>query len=141
MESGEALPPATEGEEHLRRLIQVGRALVSYLDLESVLERVLDVARELTGARYAALGVLDEQRRELERFVTVGIDEETRREIGELPRGRGVLGVLITDPKPLRLSEVGEHPHSFGFPLGHPPMHGFLGFPSLSGASRTGTSI
>ena len=62
MESGEALPPQTEGEERLRRLIQVGRALVSDLDLESVLERVLDAARELTGARYAALGVLNEQR-------------------------------------------------------------------------------
>ena len=131
MRSSEALPAVIEGEERLRRLIQVGRALVSELDLESVLERVLDAARELTGARYAALGVLDEQRRELERFVTVGVDETTRREIGDLPRGRGVLGVLITDPKPLRLSEVGEHPRSFGFPVGHPPMHNFLGVPIL----------
>ena len=129
MESGEAFPAATTGEERLRRLIQVGRALVSDLDLESVLERVLEAARELTGARYAALGVLNEQRRELERFVTVGIDAATRREIGDLPRGRGVLGVLITDPKPLRLSEVGEHPRSSGFPTGHPPMHSFLGVP------------
>jgi signal transduction histidine kinase len=129
MESGEALPTAADGEERLSRLIQVGRALVSELDLESVLQRVVDAARDLTGARYAALGVLDEARRELERFVTVGIDEATRREIGDLPRGRGVLGVLITDPKPLRLSEVGEHPRSFGFPAAHPPMHSFLGVP------------
>jgi len=131
MTSGEAAPTAAGGEERLQRLIAVGRALVAELDLESVLERVLDAAQELTGARYAALGVLDEERRELERFVTVGIDDAAREEIGALPRGRGVLGVLIRDPKPLRLAEVGDHPHSFGFPAGHPPMHSFLGVPIL----------
>ena len=68
------------------------------LDLEAVLEQVLEAARELTGARYAALGVLDEDRRELERFITRGIDDEARRAIGDLPRGRGVLGVLIDAP-------------------------------------------
>ena len=83
---------------------------------------MLEVARELTGARYAAIGVLDERREQLERFLTAGIDEETHRAIGDLPRGRGVLGVLITDPKPLRLADVGAHPQSFGFPLAHPPM-------------------
>ena len=119
------------GEDQLRRLIQVGRTLVADLDLDSVLERVLDAARELTGARYAAIGVLDAERRELERFLTVGIDEETRSQIGSLPRGRGVLGALIRDPKPLRLDDVGTHPHSFGFPAGHPPMHTFLGVPIL----------
>jgi len=115
--------------ERLRRLLDVGRSLVSELDLEILLERVLDVARELTGARYAALGILDERRRELERFLTRGIDEPTHRGIGELPRGHGILGVLITDPRPLRLAEVGDHPRSYGFPLGHPPMHSFLGVP------------
>ena len=87
------------------------------------------MARELTGARYAALGILDEDRRELERFIYVGIDEETRAMIGDLPRGLGVLGELIRNPAPLRLREVGEHPRSHGFPPGHPPMHSFLGVP------------
>ena len=81
------------------------------------------------GARYAALGVLDEEKRELERFLHVGIDERTRRAIGPLPRGRGVLGELIRQPKALRLADVGEHPRSYGFPAGHPPMKSFLGVP------------
>lgn len=78
----------------LLRLIEVGRSLVSELDLESVLARVLEEARELTGARYAALGILDERRHELERFLTAGVDGDTRAAIGELPRGRGILGEL-----------------------------------------------
>jgi two-component system, NarL family, sensor histidine kinase DevS len=116
-------------EHRLRRLIDVGRGLVAQLDLEAVLSEVVDVARELTGARYAALGILAEDRRELERFIYVGIDEETRAKIGDLPRGHGVLGELIRNPSPLRLSDVGEHPRSYGFPPGHPPMHSFLGVP------------
>ena len=118
-------------ERASRRLIDVGRSLLSELDLEAVLDRVLETAAELTGARYAALGVLDEERRELERFLTRGIDEATHRAIGDLPRGRGVLGVLIDDPRPLRLADVGEHPRSYGFPPGHPPMATFLGVPIL----------
>ena len=116
-------------EHRLRRLIDVGRGLVAQLDLEGVLREVVDVARELTAARYAALGILDENRRELERFIYVGIDEEARAQIGDLPRGRGVLGELIRNPAPLRLGEVGAHPRSYGFPPGHPPMHSFLGVP------------
>ncbi len=115
--------------QRLRRILEVGRAVVAELDLETVLERVLAEARDLTGARYAALGILDDERRELERFLTLGFDEATRRTVGELPRGRGVLGVLISDPQPLRLADVGEHPRSYGFPLGHPPMRTFLGVP------------
>jgi signal transduction histidine kinase len=122
---------AEQREQRLRRLIEVGRSLVAELDLEAVLQRVLDAARELTDARYAALGVLDEERRELERFLTVGIDDATHRMIGDLPRGRGVLGVLISEPRPLRLDDVGRHPRSYGFPLGHPPMRSFLGVPIL----------
>ena len=90
-------------EARLRRLLDVGRSLISELDPEAVLDRMLEVAQELTGARYAAIGVLDERREQLERFLTRGIDEETHRAIGDLPRGRGVLGVLIHDPQPLRL--------------------------------------
>jgi signal transduction histidine kinase len=102
---------------------------VAELDLESVLRRILDAARELTGARYAALGVLDEERRGLERFVFVGIDEQTRGRIGPLPRGQGILGELIRNPEPLRLSRISDHPRSYGFPAEHPPMETFLGTP------------
>jgi signal transduction histidine kinase len=125
-------------ERRLRRILEVGRAVVSDLDLETVLKRVLDEARELTGARYAALGILDDDRRELERFLTVGIDADTHREIGALPRGRGVLGVLIEEPQPLRLSHVSEHPRSYGFPVGHPAMASFLGVPIRVGGESYG---
>jgi two-component system, NarL family, sensor histidine kinase DevS len=113
----------------LPALVELGRSVLAESELETILERVLDAAREFTGARYAALGVLDASRRELERFLTVGIDDETRRELGEPPRGHGVLGELIREPKPLRLPDVGAHPRSYGFPIGHPPMTTFLGVP------------
>jgi signal transduction histidine kinase len=116
-------------EARLRRLLEVGRSLISELEPEAVLQRLLGVARELTGARYAAIGVLDERREGLERFLTAGIDEDTHRQIGDLPRGRGVLGVLISEPRPLRLADVSVHPRSYGFPLAHPPMTTFLGVP------------
>jgi len=113
----------------LARLVEAGRALVSSLDVEEILDHLLNVARELTGARYAALGILDERHERLERFLTAGIDDRTRERIGDLPSGRGVLGVLISDPRPLRLREVAAHPASFGFPPHHPPMTRFLGVP------------
>jgi signal transduction histidine kinase len=119
----------TLDEHRLRRLIDAGRLVVSELELDAVLERLLEAARDVTSARYAALGVLDQGGRGLDRFTSLGLDGETRRRIGPLPRGKGVLGVLITDPRPLRLTEVGEHPRSYGFPEGHPPMHTFLGVP------------
>jgi signal transduction histidine kinase len=119
------------GEGALRRLLDAGRSLVAHLDLERVLEDVLEIAADVTGARYAAVGVLDADRTRLARFVTRGIDEETHRAIGELPRGRGVLGVLISEPRPLRLAHVGEHPRSYGFPAHHPRMDSFLGVPIL----------
>jgi signal transduction histidine kinase len=128
MESSEQ-PAQQVEEERFRRLIDVGSSLLSELDLEAVLRSVVDAARELTGARYAALGVLDRERRELERFINTGIDEATRRQIGNLPRGRGVLGELIREPAPLRLRDVNSHPHAYGFPPGHPPMRSFLGVP------------
>ncbi len=119
-------------------MLEFAREVVSTLDLDLVLQRVLETARELTGARYAALGVLDEQRDHLERFLTVGIDEETKRKIGPFPRGHGVLGELIRHPVPLRLEDVGQHPRSYGFPLGHPPMQTFLGVPILIGETAFG---
>ncbi len=105
--------------------------MLEELDLDTVLERVLDAARELSEARYAALGVLDESRTELSRFITRGIDDATYAAIGSPPRGRGVLGLLIEEPVPVRLADVGHHPRSFGFPPGHPPMQAFLGVPIL----------
>ena len=110
-----------------RNLLELAGSVLEELDLDAVVDRALASARELTGARYAAVGLLDESRSELERFVTVGIDEGPRAQIGALPRGRGVLGEVIRDPVPLRLEDVGEHPRSYGFPVGHPPMHLFLG--------------
>ncbi|HEY2767377.1 MAG TPA: GAF domain-containing protein [Solirubrobacteraceae bacterium] len=115
----------------IRRLLQVGRALMSELDQAAVLEQLLQHAREITGARYAALGILGEQRSQLEQFLTSGVDDDVRRAIGDLPRGRGVLGALIEEPRPLRLADVGEHPSSYGFPVGHPVMRSFLGVPIL----------
>ncbi len=121
----------SETAQKLRRLLEVGRALVGVLDPEAVLDRILKEACAITDAQYAALGVLAENRDELERFLTRGIDAATHRAIGELPHGRGVLGVLINDPQPLRLANVSDHPQSYGFPAHHPPMHSFLGVPIL----------
>jgi signal transduction histidine kinase len=119
------LDPAARG------MLDVARGVLEELELERVLERVLDAAQELSEARYAALGVLNEEKTELERFIARGIDEKTRAAIGSLPRGRGVLGTLIEHPVPLRLADVGSHPRSYGFPPGHPPMRSFLGVPIL----------
>jgi signal transduction histidine kinase len=121
----------TLDQRRLAALLAAGRSLVAQLQLDAVLEELLRVACELTGARYAALGVLDDDRRQLARFVTRGIDAETHAAIGELPCGHGVLGELIRDPRPLRLPDVGSHPASYGFPAHHPPMGTFLGVPVL----------
>ena len=118
-------------DERLEQLLEVGRSIVSELDLETLLSRVLEGARDLTGARYAALGIMNEDKSGLERFLNSGIDVETRRRIGPLPRGRGVLGELIRNPRPLRLPDVGAHPRSYGLPPEHPEMKSFLGTPVL----------
>jgi len=131
MGRGDAITSEQLDDQRLSRLIEVGRSLVSERDLETLLAQVLDVARELTGARYAALGVLDESRQALARFVTRGIDPQTHRAIGDLPHGRGILGLLIQEPRPLRLHDLHAHPRSYGFPANHPPMHSFLGAPIL----------
>jgi len=115
----------------LSRLLDAGRTLVAELEPQAVLDRILEIAREVTGAQYAALGILDERRESLGQFVTAGIGEQTRAAIGDLPRGRGVLGTLIHHPQPLRLGDVSTHPESYGFPEGHPPMKSFLGVPIL----------
>jgi signal transduction histidine kinase len=117
--------------DRLRVLVDAGIALSSELSLDALLQRIVETAAELTGARYAALGVIDRTGQRLERFLTTGIDAETHRAIGELPHGRGILGVLIRDATPLRLPELRADPRSAGFPPNHPPMTTFLGVPIM----------
>lgn len=121
--------PGTSHSERLRGLIDAGIALGSELSLDALLLKLAETAAALTGARYAALGVIDESGQGLERFVYTGIDREQAEKIGELPRGRGILGALITDARSLRLQEITDDPRSVGFPPNHPPMLGFLGVP------------
>jgi signal transduction histidine kinase len=123
--------PSTGQLDRLRVLVDAGIALSSELSLDALLQRLVETAAELTGARYAALGVIDQAGQGLERFVTTGIDAETYAAIGDLPRGRGLLGVLIREARTLRLSDLADDPRSVGFPRHHPPMRTFLGVPIL----------
>ena len=110
--------------DRLRGLVDAGIALSSELSLDDLLKKLAETAAGLTGARYAALGVIDETGTGLERFVHTGIDAETVDRIGELPRGRGILGALITDARSLRLNAITDDSRSVGFPPNHPPMRG-----------------
>ncbi len=112
----------------LRGLLRANALVAGELSLPVVLRQIVAAARDLVGARYAALGVLGRDG-ELEQFVHAGMGEELAATIGELPRGRGILGLLIRKPVPLRLADLSGHPASAGFPPGHPPMTGFLGVP------------
>lgn len=118
-------------DDRVHALVEAGIAVTSELSLDTLLEKLAETAAELTGARYAALGVIDQTGEELERFVAVGIDDETRAAIGDLPRGRGILGVLIRDARPLRLRDLTQDERSAGFPAHHPEMRSFLGVPIL----------
>jgi signal transduction histidine kinase len=115
----------------MRALLEAGIALSSELTLDTLLQRIVELSAQLTGARYVALGVLDRGGVRLERFLTHGIDAETQAVIGAPPRGRGILGALIEEAHPLRLHELSQDPRSVGFPPGHPVMHTFLGVPIL----------
>lgn len=126
-----AAAPRRLDDARLYRLVDLGRSLMATLDFEEILGRVVEVAQEVTNARYGALGVYDERRRELSRFITRGIDTASADLIGDLPRGHGVLGQLLEHPVPLRLADIGQHPSSYGFPLDHPPMRSFLGAPIM----------
>jgi two-component system, NarL family, sensor histidine kinase DevS len=117
-----------QSQDRLRSLLRATQAVVEPLDLPVVLERIVQAAVELVDAKYGALGVIAEQGG-LEAFIHVGIPAEQVAEIGHLPEGRGVLGALIDDPRPIRLRHLGDDPRSVGFPQGHPPMEGFLGVP------------
>ena len=119
------------GETRLRSLLDAIAAVTGELSLDALLERLVEAAVELTGARYGALGVIDPSGSQLERFITTGIDDEARVAIGDLPRGRGILGVLIREAKPLRLHDLSDDPRSVGFPANHPPMRSFLGVPVM----------
>ena len=115
----------------LRALLEAGIALTSELTLDTLLQRIVELSAELTCARYAALGVIDRSGSQLERFLTTGIDPDTQAVIGDLPRGRGILGALIHEAHPLRLHDLSQDPRSVGFPPGHPSMRTFLGVPIL----------
>jgi signal transduction histidine kinase len=121
--------PSLTAPDRLRVLVESGIALSSELSLESLLRKLIETAVELTNAQYGALGVIDRTGTALEQFITVGIDDATRATIGDLPRGRGILGVLIHDRESLRLEDLSQDPRSVGFPPGHPPMRTFLGVP------------
>ena len=118
----------TTAQERLRRLLSATRAIVGELSLPMVLERIVEVARDLVGARYGAIGVIGPGGR-LEQFIHLGMDADTVAAVGDLPEGKGLLGMLIEDPRPIRLTSIFDHERSSGFPIGHPPMVGFLGVP------------
>ena len=111
------------------RLLEAILSVASDLDLEGVLSRIVSAACQLTEARYGALGVLNPSGEGLAQFITHGLTDDQETAIGHRPEGRGILGLLITDPRPLRLADLANHAKSFGFPPNHPPMHSFLGVP------------
>jgi signal transduction histidine kinase len=113
----------------LTRVLEATMLLAADVELPTLLGHVVDEARSLTGARYAALGILDSDGTSFAEFLTVGLSAEEEEAIGPRPTGRGVLGLLIDDPRPLRLARLDDHPDRFGFPPGHPPMRSFLGVP------------
>lgn len=121
--------PDLAGPRSLRQLLDAVMSIGADLDLPAMLRRIVEAAAGLVDAQYGALGVLNDAGTGLSQFLTVGIDDETHRLIGDLPEGHGILGLLIRDPKPIRLPDLKEHPDSFGFPPNHPQMSSFLGVP------------
>jgi signal transduction histidine kinase len=119
----------SDPQEGDRRLIEAGMALASELSLDAVLLRIVELAVDLTGARYGALGVLTPDGRSIEEFITVGITAEERAALGDPPTGHGLLGALIREARPLRIPDIGADPRSVGFPPNHPPMKSLLGAP------------
>lgn len=116
------------GRDRLDGLVEAMLVVTSGLELDDTLKTIIRTAIDLVDARYGALGIFDENH-ELVEFIYEGIDPETKEQIGPLPEGRGVLGVLVDDPKPIRLDNILQHPDSVGFPSDHPPMRTFLGVP------------
>ena len=122
------LQAVLSARDRMRGLLEAVVAISSGLDLESTLRRIVETAVELVDATYGALGVIGEEKR-LAEFIPVGVTPEQIGQIDHWPEGRGLLGLLITDPRPLRLANIAAHPESSGFPAGHPPMRSFLGVP------------
>ena len=126
---GAMTEPSYAGPRSLRQLLDAVMTVGADLDLETVLRHIVESAVSLVDARYGALGVLDESGTRLSQFITVGMGDEIYQAIGTLPEGHGILGLLILEPKPIRLPDLHEHPDSYGFPPNHPPMKSFLGVP------------
>jgi signal transduction histidine kinase len=127
-------------QQRLKRLLEVANSvMITEVSLDGVLTRVAQVAAEVIGARYAAIGVVGSDGRMLEHFTTYGIDDELRARIGRPPEGHGILGLIIRDAKPLRLPDLTRHPDSCGFPPHHPPMHSFLGVPIFGRGGVSGS--
>jgi signal transduction histidine kinase len=116
-------------EERLERLLSAGLELTSVLSLDDVLYRVADLACEIIGARYAAVGLLAPNGKSFQHFVAAGVDRAQHTAIGALPKGLGILGLVMREQKILRLKDLTAHPKSYGFPPNHPPMRSFLGVP------------
>jgi signal transduction histidine kinase len=110
-------------------VLEAALLLEADLDLSTLLRHIVDEACSMTNARYGALGVLNDEGNALAEFITVGLDADEERAIGDRPTGRGVLGLLISDPKPKRLAHLSSDPTSYGYPANHPPMTSFLGVP------------
>jgi signal transduction histidine kinase len=127
--SGTRAEEVLEAQERLRGLLRANSSVIGELSLDAVLHRIVEAACELVSAPYGALAVLSPAGAGLEQFVQVGIDAAQVKRIGPLPEGKGVLGALIDDPRPIRLRDLADHPLSVGFPDAHPPMRGFLGVP------------
>lgn len=121
-----------ERTRQLEALHDAALTLTTELDLSTVLQKVVDLSRELAGAHYGAVGVLDEEGQQIVQFITSGIDDATRAAIGPTPTGYGLLGMLIRDGKAMRVRNIGEHPRSYGFPANHPPMETLMGVPIFS---------
>src|ERR1039458_9286221 len=120
---------AIEDPSRLRRVLDAVLLIEKDLELPALLRHVVEEACSMTGARYGALGVLNDDKTALAEFVTIGLEPDQLAAIGPLPNGKGVLGVLIADPGPLRVAHLEDHPNSYGFPPNHPPMTSFLGVP------------
>ncbi len=125
---GARMAAAPAEHSKLAEVVEAGTAIARGLDLDETLQAVVEAAARVTGAAYCALGVLGPDRR-ISRFITTGLTDEQRRLLGSAPTGRGVLGVLIEEARPLRLRNLADDPRSVGFPPNHPPMHSFLGVP------------
>ena len=118
-----------EDPAKLRRVLEATLLIEADLDLPTLLRHIVEEARSMAGARYGALGVLDDDGTALTEFITVGLEPEEEERIGPRPTGRGILGLLTRDPKPLRISRLDTHPDRYGFPPDHPPMTSFMGVP------------